>query len=423
MFLAVALGTDMLKGDSVGGQSTIYDPNPKQLWNRVNETLFCRTGPDGVTYGFDELDPLVWTGSQYLLQGDSHKRALAVLDEFLTEHGEKLVRDPLKRAWLQHDLWLLFDRTASHSGDANFDGRRQDLERRLAQVIRRLELTPQEIASLPDNYEISSTNAVLQSFAGGLFKEGGGWVCLGAQGQDSVAPVHMESFGGRSVFLVMAHFPDSAAEAESYLRRLAAISPKWINVTNTPFTNVIPVLNTNVPQFPAGTQWALVRRMCVIDSSGQIQATRLTEGIQARYYVAIRGFNPGPSQDASPQRTAEFRMDRRQNGILRTVGEEERDFFPHFLSQGVDPFEMNAKQGSAEVFPKFRVKILAECFKCHGGPGLVSVPTFTGNFFLRARDRNLDSSGNPAREVAATTFWKNNRFDWGLLQGLWLRSN
>jgi hypothetical protein len=30
---------------------------------------------------------------------------LAVLDEFISTHGERLVRDPLKRAWLQRDLW------------------------------------------------------------------------------------------------------------------------------------------------------------------------------------------------------------------------------------------------------------------------------------------------------------------------------
>ncbi|HEY4951947.1 MAG TPA: hypothetical protein VII71_01005, partial [Verrucomicrobiae bacterium] len=36
-------------------QNTIYDPNPNHLWNRLNTTLFDRSGPDGKHYGLDEL--------------------------------------------------------------------------------------------------------------------------------------------------------------------------------------------------------------------------------------------------------------------------------------------------------------------------------------------------------------------------------
>ena len=46
------------------------------------------------------------------MEGKSHEQAIAVLDEFLAEHGEELVKDPLKRAILQRDLWAVFDWTA-----------------------------------------------------------------------------------------------------------------------------------------------------------------------------------------------------------------------------------------------------------------------------------------------------------------------
>ena len=88
--------------------SRLYDPDPHQLWS-LHETLFIRVGPDGRAYGEDRLDPLVWSSTRHLLEDDSHRRALRVLNEFLSRHGERLIRDPLERAFLQHDLWVLFD--------------------------------------------------------------------------------------------------------------------------------------------------------------------------------------------------------------------------------------------------------------------------------------------------------------------------
>ena len=431
--LGAALGTGIVKGDSPGGNSTIYDPNPRHLWNRLNDALFIRTGPDGLRYGYDELDPLIWQRSRDLLQGDSRKQALAALDEFLLGHGEKLVRDPLGRAWLQHDLWLLFDWAASESSNAPLAERRE-LELRVSAALRRLELTPREIAALPDNYEQSGTNTALQDFVGGLFKPGSGWVCLQAAGSDMIAPSHGQSFGGRSVFLVMARFPGGAAEAESYLARFAAFQPRWVDVTNvvryytgsnTPgieATNVTSVLNTNLPQFPANTRWALVRRMCVIDSSGEIQPTLVTESIQTRRYLAIKNAVLNGAE-ALPQQMADFIMDRRNAGRLRTLGAGERDFTAvHFFSNGVDPFEPVGKPATLADFQNYRTRVLLDCFTCHLGAGLYSVQSLTGAFSPARNPLSaVTPSGSPEHEAWATSLWKNHQFDWGLLQGLRLR--
>ncbi len=93
-------------------ETTIYDPDPQHLWNRLHQALWVRTGPDGWEYGHDRLDPLLWMDTKYLLEGKPHEQAIAVLDEFLARDGEKLVQDPLKRAILQRDLWAVFDWTA-----------------------------------------------------------------------------------------------------------------------------------------------------------------------------------------------------------------------------------------------------------------------------------------------------------------------
>ena len=88
---------------------TIYDSDPNHLWNRTFGQFYRRTTKDGKEYGFDELDPLLWFDTTYLLHGESHQEALHVLDEFLTSHAERLIQDRLKRAMFQRDMWAVFD--------------------------------------------------------------------------------------------------------------------------------------------------------------------------------------------------------------------------------------------------------------------------------------------------------------------------
>src|SRR5687767_12019107 len=76
----------------------LYHPDPRHLWNRLHDGLFVRVGPDGRAYGHDRLEPLLWSGSRYLLEPASREGAHRLLQEFITSRGERLIRDPLKRA-------------------------------------------------------------------------------------------------------------------------------------------------------------------------------------------------------------------------------------------------------------------------------------------------------------------------------------
>jgi hypothetical protein len=88
---------------------SVYHADPEHLWNRLYEALLVRVGPDGRAYGQDRLEPLLWRASKHLLEEHSNKNAIARLEEFLKNKGEKLIDDPVKRALLQRDLWLVFD--------------------------------------------------------------------------------------------------------------------------------------------------------------------------------------------------------------------------------------------------------------------------------------------------------------------------
>jgi hypothetical protein len=432
-FAAIILGVTFFwagcaKADPPDGD-TIYDPNPNHLWNRLNKILFERTAPDGEHYGLDQLDILYWDRTTNLLAGTSHQQALAVLDEFINTHGEKLVQDPLKKALLQRDLWALFDWVTPTlaSSRAKFPKERRELAERLAIVIRRLELTPHEIAALPDNY----AEEHLPDLPRGMFQTNGDWINVTANNVERLVPAHDRGFGGRSVFFVLFHDADGLKAGTNYLGRLRAFKP-WL-VPNPPFAND-PTFHPDLPQFPTNSQWALARRMCVIDTDGNIQPTHIVDSIQLRTYLGFGGpdYVMVTNKDGSvfsetipPQRFNEFRMSRDGHATLVSVAQDERGFTSnnHFFSFGIDPFEYH-RQGETNVVTEIRAVILGTCYQCHSTPGIYSVNSFTRIFSggLPATATQLTESDLKSEEEMSV-FWKEREFEWGFLQGLWNQGN
>jgi len=71
---------------------------PNHLWNRLYRALYQRVTSDGKEYGYDELDPLLWWQTKYLLINPANRQAVAVLDEFLSTHGERVINDLAARS-------------------------------------------------------------------------------------------------------------------------------------------------------------------------------------------------------------------------------------------------------------------------------------------------------------------------------------
>ena len=438
---AILLGAIVLEAADAPDGNTIYDPDPNHLWNRLNETLFVRTAQDRKKYGLDELDILYWFRTTNLLAGTSQQQAISILDEFINKHGEQLIRNPLKRALLQRDLWELFDWTALPWPNAPYAPERKELQNRLVLVIRRLALTTNEIASLPDNYSIQAEAGRLPDLPQGLFETNGDWVTLAPDpnGFEEITPMHDRSSGGRSAFLVMLRLPGGRQATLSYLDQLRSLEHFWIYQTNTDSfatTNSpreILTLNTNLPQFPTNTEWAIMRRMLVIDTDGNIQPTRITESIQLRRYLAIAppamvmmtNHNGGVSaQFIPPQTFFEFQMNRRRNSGLREVAEHEKDFmFVHFMGMGIDPFEWKSNEPQVPDSSTFKGTVLESCRTCHAAPGIYSVTVYAGLFHPRSIDPPQLFNFDANREMDASINWKREQYSWGLLQGLWNQEN
>jgi hypothetical protein len=117
----------------------------------VNSMKVYQVRNAGRQYGGDELDPYLWWQTKYLLSGSSNDQALKLLDEFLGQRSERLVTDPLKRALFQRDLLAIYD-WLSLPLDEQTEGR-SELQKRVAEIIRRLALSEDQVRELPDNYE------------------------------------------------------------------------------------------------------------------------------------------------------------------------------------------------------------------------------------------------------------------------------
>ncbi|OWK46684.1 hypothetical protein FRUB_00383 [Fimbriiglobus ruber] len=425
------------------GAVTIYDVDPQHLWNRLHRALWVRVGRDGKEYGFDRLDPLLWAKTKYLLEGKLHEQAIAVLDEFLAARGEKLVDDPLKRAILQRDLWAVFDWT-TEAGENTQDAYirrpslpRRSLQKRLARTIQRLALTAGQIKSLPDTYAAAvDSKAFAAKYDPGhpdrsflppdLFQKDGPWVEIQADNASRVAvPRHAHDFGARSAFRVFLSLPDGRQATTAYLAKLGDVPRPWLLTRNPGSKRDTLSLTPDLPQFPAGTQVALVRQMLLIDRDGQITATRVTESVQFRAFRSIPKRNPDTGRDReSPaeQDFYEFTRNRAQlfagkTGGLRPLGPNDKDFHTQLQVHTYDEFET----ADNDLIERLRAPVTQSCLGCHDRPGIYSVRTYTEGGFPISQYRLPDLQENHDAETEArlTAFLKRGQYSWGVLQGLW----
>jgi plasmid stabilization system protein ParE len=406
--------------------AAIFDSDPNHIWNRTHSCLLVRHSADGTEYGADALDPLLWAQTQHLLTGDSHDRALACLDEFLRSHAERAVQDPLKRAIFQRDLWAVFDWAAA--GD-DLPEQRRELETRLAEAMRRVAITPKQVRALPETYAAAVAS---RKFATAydphnpeqpflppeLFRSDGPWVCLSAYSEEPTAIVH---FSGRSRFLVFMHLPDGRDATRRYVRKLrsSADPPLAGGESGTDF------LNLALPQFPVGTQVALVRQAILIDDRGNLVPTALTESVQLRVYHAV---TPGPrlvnyinGPSSHDQDFFEFRMSRAElfaniNGGLVAFHPGEKEYAT-FMTHGMDDFEAPAPLDGQGV-------VLKRCLGCHSDAGIHSVQSRLQWMKRPVGERQLGNDESPGDAIAwetnVTIARKRRQAEFNMLQSLWL---
>ncbi|MBI3866441.1 MAG: hypothetical protein HY290_31560 [Planctomycetia bacterium] len=413
-FVGSTADTRVMAAPPDAAAATLYDPDPKHLWNRLHCALHIPTVVDGdqdppqyarQTIDPNDLDPFFWYPHHpYLLSGSAYREALALLDEFLDKQGEGLVKDSLKRALLQRDLWTLFDWAAdpgwSNLGEKDrFVNERRELQTRLGRVIPRLALSAREIEQLPDNYaaavkarryptEFDADRKTAAFLPADLWDPKGPWVLLGTSAGGHLAGDHVSFFGGRSTFLIFLRLPEGRDQTLKYLEQLSDWQRKRPK-------GDIP---RDIPQFPANTQVALARRTVLLDDRGEIRPTPLTEQVQLRILH-------DPTSKDGVQTFLQFRLRREQllegqAGELSAVPDDEGEWDYLF------------NLGRTVIDRGFIRPIMASCGGCHGNaPGVRTM-----NSFARGSLRNewdVTSLGDEERRIGA---WKREQSSWKLLK-------
>jgi len=377
-----------------GASVQLYKSDPDFIWNRVHRILHARVSQAGEEYGSDNLDPPLWPETRYLLTGESHRQALMVLDEFLALHSERMITDPLQRAIFQHDLWSVFDWSDGPTLQNGTPAERLALQSRLARIIQRVALSRVEIEKLPDNLQAAAqaSSDDLRELPTDIFRLHGPWVCVFPGGGAGQAPVH-RGFNRESSFLVFFSLPGGQEQTRAYLKRLDESRQPWILTRYHPQDPQFILKNPSLPQFPPGTRVALLRQMLLVDISGEVVPTHLTESIQMRAYKTV----PADSSAVGQQEDLEFRLSRTllfagRAGGLRRIKADDTEF-PVFMTQGDDPFEGSE---SPPALP-----IIKRCGACHEGNGIYTVRSYANELAPRSGPAELPGlfEGTPAELI------------------------
>jgi hypothetical protein len=386
-----------------------YATDPDHLWNRLHRALFVRVAADGSRH-IHSIDPLLYRGSTFLLEGEPHRLAASLLDEFLLGPEVKSIDDPLQRLVFQRDLWAAFDNLAWYPDEWVHHSRHEPatvaLRTRLAKVIGHLALSDSEFNALPDNYALAVESKQFPAthdpqhperpfLPTDLFDFAGPWVRFHETTPEPMTPRHFDGAGGRAVHIVFLNLPAGREATEKYLRDL----PRG-----------------PTQQFPPGTMVAMVRRALAVDRSAKVRVTPVTELVQLRVYRRIpEERRANLNGDFGEQDVYEFVLDRGklfagQHG-LRSVGPDEPA--ESFARSEGDPFVRNDVRPAGQPVEAQ----LKSCIQCHQAPGIFSVASMARGLQKKGETEFFRTYAWDV-ELKFTVRAKVKQFDWGLLRGL-----
>ena len=391
---------------AVHADEGIFDPDPQHPWNRLDAALSTdEPVPDFSAVNWDEqFQRWAFTSPRY-------ERALSELDAFVARKHDRLIRDPLKRALLQSKLWAVFDTVSDPT--AKYTNERAAIARRAAELVQRLALTEREIAALPDNYAATvaaksfpashdPSNPAQPFLPPDLLPVGRAWLAISDSfGFPPAATKHAEVVQGRSAFYVLIRLPEGIPQTAAYTRTLAS-HPKpqaWEDsYREYPYARSTTKPAADLPQFPMGTQVALVRRMLLPDRNGELRLTPIIQSIQLRVYVT----EPIAGREHNRQDTFEFRLSPK-----------------HLLADGsgLRPIQRPAIE-SRTLFERESM-LVGACLNCHGAAGIYSVHAYTQAFGRRRPSPWFEATSSDEYLNLHALNWKKRQYEWGLLQGLW----
>ncbi len=347
--------------------ASLYGAVSGHPWDTLYSALYFRTDDDGRVWGGDVLDPYLWADTRILRSGESAVHLQRMLEQFLAERSDVLIKDPLRRAFLQRDLravsdWLL--RTPATNSVEPLRGLLQEL-------IGRLALDETSIAALPDTGRETS-GLTLRDAAGEflparMLDPAGPWRCLGESSAAPLGRTHLRYYGGRSAFAVCLTVGKDRARTQEFVGTLS----------NSSAARAADLV------VPGGTSIALLRTLIVVNRQGQLRPTRIFESVQARTFDNARVGGGFETPDGRWQSVLELTIRRRLlfAGVVPYEKSGPSDLST-FIFPASDPLiPRQPRTPSDRRLSIQQAQQMAACANCHALAGAESVLSFSRKRF------------------------------------------
>lgn len=405
--LALLLVCGSLATTVLANEMKPFDSKPSHPWNRLYAALFAHTSAESSPA---PRTPAQWTQADPDIAGQGYSDLLVELDGFLNSRAEKLVTSPVARALLQSAIWATFDEVSDPRGAER--AARNAVALRCAEIMRRIALSDAEVAALPDNYAVTVKQAAYPAafdnahpdqpyLPPDLMDANGPWVMMGGETLEPAAIQHVQLVRGRSAFYVFIRLPAGRAATLAYLRELANFPQPYVwneTYASYPYARAPVKLNPGLPQFPQGTQVALLRRMLLPRTDGGLAVTAITESLQMRVYAR----DPAHAQWGAPGN--------QQFSMFRMVPEKVIADSGGLVATPILEFEPR------RLFAELSAIDRGGCSNCHAPVGVHSLHTYTRMMGPPRTTPWFEVSQAEAQDRNIVR-WKMRDFSWGLLQG------
>jgi hypothetical protein len=266
----------------VGGGEPIYDRKAGHPWDRLREIFYTHRFSESEVYEHPHAFAPPWREYVPFVQDAAfHEQVLARLEAVEQLPPAQLEEQPATRRLIFiGDLWPVFDGLQgahinvprNEEATQKATRRRAELVRRIAGLMRRLELTEDEVRELPNAFLVADKKKLYPKsfdpdaprepfFPVELLDKDGPWVAYAQEKEpEAGGTAHASNVHNRSLFTLHLRHPAGRAAGEKFLRDWTASEGKML--------------------IPQKTTLALLRRALVPTRSGKLMVSPFVESLQ-----------------------------------------------------------------------------------------------------------------------------------------------
>jgi hypothetical protein len=277
----LAVGVFLWAAAALAGEP-IFDSQRGHVWDQARDIFYVRRFSTGEVFEHPHAFAPPWREYQpFVHDAAFYEQVVARLEAVQKLPSAQMEEQPApRRLILLRDLWPVFDGLIQARVDIAGDpaasakaiARRDDLLRRVARIMRRLELSEAEVRAIPNAFvtmrhkkaypeEFDPASPDAPFFPTDLLETDGPWVAYSREEAPSVGgSFHVEFVRHRSIFTLHLRTPRGRDEAVKFLADFRETGGK--------------------DRVPAGSTLALVRRALVPTREGTLAPSPFVESLQ-----------------------------------------------------------------------------------------------------------------------------------------------